>query len=927
MGLFDFFRKEKTASTTTTGGHIKSQAALMTDHELIVHTLENENDQVSALSAINHYTDLDLLKKINNECTGKLAAGALKRSRVLTLDHLIKSSINDADQAFFDVLTDRELLKIIRQGHCPELKLISFSKLKDSESFKGAACAEDKQVARLAVDKIEDKKLLEYVSKHAASGNVKNYAKRKLRELNPAQKEQEVQVESVNQDQDRKIKSILSSLHAMSSLAHWDQLGPEYEKACAAWEALAVTDDSLQEQFKTWSEACADKFNTWKAAETAVSEARQKAEQGESLRVQLSEQLDAEQTLESLELLEQEFEGLEALVDQEKEKTWKTEITFKLKKQRKILGDIARREASRQKDEAQAVLLLEAIAELRQSEKPSFGRLRRLQNDWKEIAANVSEAQIKQFEENIQALEVLVEGARAEQEVQAKRAEDLCAKIEAVESVSKANSDLIKASQKELNEICAGLKEGGDLKTRFRKAADGYFNKVAESHEDDAFKEMANEQRAEELFEEMKTLAAQVVDGKLFNKIKAFRQTWNQLRPLPKSRHEKIKQSFEDLAQGLFTRWTDYTKEQDLLRDANLVIKKELIEKAREVVSDWTDSKETGKAVRELQKQWKESGSVKREISDEIWEEFNGLCQTFYTEADEITKKAEAVKLQLLERAKQLLADPEKYASYHKDVIDLRSKWKEAGFAGYKSEKELWPAFNEACNTIFAASQAEKNKFRTEQNEVRGQRDELIAKANKLVEKFKELELNRSAESVLHYLKSLLNDLGRCDRRTAQNQYDVISEQIAGFKELKYTESPSFYFEKLEELKSGSLELDADLQDLLKDFSPEIKRSTRVNKVCQDMEKLSRQPIQYDDSVELDLKKAAKDLMAAMTSAPIEEEEDRLPSVNSVQAKGLSWSYNFRIFVELMAQTDTKSLERYLSSAKAFHEAASPVNS
>ena len=926
MGIFDFFRKDKTNSTTTSGGHVKSQAALMTDHELIVHTLENEPDQVSALSAINHYTDLDLLKKINNECSGKLAEGALKRSRVLTLDHLIKSTINDADQAFFDVLTDRELLKIIRQGHCPELKLISFSKLKDNESFKGAACVEDKQVARLAVDKIEDKKVLEYVSKHAASGNVKNYAKRKLRELNPEQKKEEIQVESVNQDQDRKVKSILSSLHAMSSLADWDQLGPEYENACVAWESLAVTDESLQEQYKTWSGACADKFNAWKAAEEAVIEARNKAEQGELLRVQLSEKLDAEQSLESLDLLSQEFEALEILADEAKEKTWKSEINFKLKKQRKVLENEARREANRQKDEAQAVVLLAEIAELRQSEKPSFGKVRRLQNSWKEIAANVNEAQIKQFEADLQALESVVQEVKAEQEVQSKRAEDLCAKVEAVESVSNANSDLIKAAQKELNEICAGLKDSGDLKSRFRKAADRYFNKVAESHEDDAFKEMANEQSAEELFEQMKILATQAADGKLFNKIKAFRQTWNQLRPLPKSRYDKIKQSFEDLAQGLFARWTEYTKEQDAQRDANLIIKKELIEKAREVVTDWTDSKETGKAVRELQKQWKESGSVKREISDEIWAEFNGLCQSFYAEADEIIKKSEAEKRQLLERAKQLLADPEKYASYHKDVIDLRSKWKEAGFAGYKSEKELWPEFNEACNTIFAASQAEKNKFRAEQNEVRDQREELISKAHQLVEKFKELELNRSAESVLHYLKSLLNDLGRCDRRTAQVQYDAISKQIASFKELKYTESPNFYFEKLESLKSDSLELDTDLQALLKDFSPEIKRSSRINKTCQDMEKLSRQPIQYDDSVELDLKKAAKDLMAAMTSAPVEEDE-KLPSVNSVQAKGLSWTYNFRIFVELIAQADDKSLERYLSSAKAFYEAASPVHS
>ena len=929
MGIFDFFRKEKTSNTQSTG-HVKSQAALMTDHELIVHTLQNENDQVSALSAINHYTDLKLLEKINKECTGKLAEGALKRSRVLTLEHLVKSNVNDADQAFFDILTDKELLKIVRQGHCAELKMIAFSKLKEAESLKSAACAEDKQVARAAVESLEDEKYLNFVVKNAKSGNVKNLAKRKLREMNPEQKQAEVKAESGDQDKQRKIKSILSSLHAMSSLSHWDQLGPEYEKACAAWADLAVEDDSYKEQFKTWSDACAEKFNAYKAAESAKIEAREKAEQAlvrrEALAAKLEETLDEE----ALVQVESEFNELDALDDEELQKNWHRELSQKIKRQRKDLEALARREENRQKDQARALELLADLEAMRDEKKPNFGKLRRLQKDWTQVAANATEEQVKVFDEQFKVLDSLLEEVKSEQQAQSQRAEELCKKVEQVESVSNANSDMIKASQKELNEICSGLKQGGDLRSRFRKAADAYFNKVAESHEDDAFKEMANEQQAEELFEQMKELAVVPADSKLFNKIKAFRQTWNGLRPLPKSRYEKIKQSFEDLAQALFVRWTEFTKEQDAKRDANLVIKRELIEKAREVVKDWTDSKETGKAVHELQKEWKESGPVKREISEEVWEEFNGICQSYYAEADEIMKKSETAKRQLLERVNQLLADTEKHKDFHKDIIDLRAKWKEAGFAGYKSEKELWPAFNEACNTIFAASQAEKNKFRAERNEVRQEREALIASAKQLVTQLKEQGLNRSAESVLHYLKVLLNDLGKCDRRTAQEQYDVLSAEIAEFKELKYEEPADFFLLKLKALEQGENDFTPELQALFKALVPAARRAHRVNKVCQDMEKLSRQPIQYDDAVEVDLKKAAKDLMLAMTSAPVEEEE-RLPSVNSRQAQGLAWSYNFRIFVELMADENEaqvkQTLERYLKAAKAFSEATSLVNS
>ena len=69
----------------------------------------------------------------------------------------------------------------------------------------------------------------------------------------------------------------------------------------------------------------------------------------------------------------------------------------------------------------------------------------------------------------------------------------------------------------------------------------------------------------------------------------------------------------------------------------------------------------------------------------------------------------------------------------------------------------------------------------------------------------------------------------------------------------------------------------------MSDLSPDQKRASRINKLCQNMEKLSRQPVNYDQEADFDLKSAVKGLAFAMTAS--NESEDELPPINSRPAK------------------------------------------
>ena len=171
---------------------------------------------------------------------------------------------------------------------------------------------------------------------------------------------------------------------------------------------------------------------------------------------------------------------------------------------------------------------------------------------------------------------------------------------------------------------------------------------------------------------------------------------------------------------------------------------------------------------------------------------------------------------------------------------------------------------------------------------------------------------------MVYYAKTLLQDLPRGHRKEDDKVYSDLEEKASSYKGQKYEEADDKYVELITKIADGEAELSLDLKHL----SPGEKRSARINKICQEMEKLSRQPIQYDEEADFDLKSAVKGLAFAMTASA--ESENSLPPVNSRRAKQMLWTNSLRLIVEISAEEEeqrVKHAERFAKAAKVFLEA------
>ncbi|WDE96750.1 DUF349 domain-containing protein [Lentisphaera profundi] len=916
MGIFDFLRKKETLVNASHSHH--SVAEKMSDVEFILESLANEEDEVTVRNAINSYTDKETLKSISEQSSDVAKTIAKQRLKELTLEDLIKGRSNDCDSNFLQSLTDKERLKLIRACHGEAWAEESLSLITNQDNLKHAACVDNAKLGRLAVERLNAKTELEYVAQHSVIGNVRNYAKRHLREKFPEKIEV---VEDTVDHSARKAKNIIKSLHAMEMLAKWQDLEEEFEINCVNWEKLEVSDEELLKQFEKYHQSCSKGLEAWRS-ENAVKLAEEKAQadgvsQREVLVLKVSEGIE---TYEALESVQEEWKALANLTNSVLDKAWYKQWTEAFKNAKMILDKQAKAEEDKANAGQKIEDLMTQLKDWVESKKVLPSKLHHLKEDWKKIAAYASHEAVEGYNKVLSDYQTYCDQAAEVETEQRTRVEELLKRIEEVEEVTKANTDRVKSARKEILELSKNLSDKRKISDALRKAEDKYFKLVEESHEGDAFLEMDNESKVEDLFDQARGWLASPADGKLFNKLKEFRNQWQSLRPLPKSRFEKIKAEFETLADATFAKWKEFNEEEDKRRDANLEVKKSLIEELGSSLHEWSNMSETMKKVKDLQKRWKESGPVRRDVADQIWQEFNSKSQAFYDEANAVMVKAEETKTQLLEQASQLAENLDKATNARQTVLDLRDKWKQVGFAGYKAEKALWDKFNVSCNAVFEVVNAQKNRLHEGLDKADAERKAFIDLAFDLSASLKESEGVRSAESFMYYTRIALSDLNRGHRKEDDKLYAMIDEKLAEFKGEKYEEADDKYVDLLQALLEGTASFSTDLSE----FSPADKRVNRINRACQEMEKLSRQPVQYEEDADFDLKNAIKGLAFAMTISH-EEEEDVLPPVNSKRAKQLLWTNSLRIFVEIQAESDEnkqKYTERFVKAVKVFLDAS-----
>ena len=347
-----------------------------------------------------------------------------------------------------------------------------------------------------------------------------------------------------------------------------------------------------------------------------------------------------------------------------------------------------------------------------------FKELQQQWNDIKEVPADKATTLWKTYQ---QAVEAFYDTLKLSNELRAydfkKNLERKTALCEAAEKLSE-ETDIIVAFRK-LQQLHQDFRETGpvasdlreeiwnrfkDASTVINKRHQEFFEARKQKEEENLAKKTAICETIEGFnLEELKTFADW---NAMSEKVTALQAEWRTIGYAPQKMNTKIFERFRAACDHFFTSKNAYFQTVRDTLNQNYALKLELVEQA-EALKESTDWKATTDTLVDLQKKWKEIGSVPKKYSDQIWERFNTACDAFFAAKKEANKGANEEQHANLEKKRAIIDTlaaivPEEFEG------DLRSKlreaqeeWNQVGHVPFKEKDKLYKLLREQMDRLY----------------------------------------------------------------------------------------------------------------------------------------------------------------------------------------------------------------------------------
>lgn len=239
---------------------------------------------------------------------------------------------------------------------------------------------------------------------------------------------------------------------------------------------------------------------------------------------------------------------------------------------------------------------------------------------------------------------------------------------------------------------------------------------------------------------------------------------WRETGRVSHDKSSEIWERFKAAGDKVYERRREYYNQLKQRYAENLEAKNSLIGKLEELMkeapvkaNDWV---EKGKAIVELQNEWKKIGYADKKSNDEVWEKFRGICDKFFSGKNEFftnLKREHADNLQAkneLCMQAEALAESSDWKKTTEELKRLQQEWKKTGSAGERHNQKVWERFRKACDAFFARKSEHYTSLESEYKENLERKNALIEKAEQFVagdngdetvEQLKELQREWSA--------------------------------------------------------------------------------------------------------------------------------------------------------------------------------------
>lgn len=214
-----------------------------------------------------------------------------------------------------------------------------------------------------------------------------------------------------------------------------------------------------------------------------------------------------------------------------------------------------------------------------------------------------------------------------------------------------------------------------------------------------------------ELLEKLKAITENDETENSLNEVKQIQQGWKKIRVIPREYNQELWDSYNFYLDKFYDDHSINIELKELDRKKNLEVKIDLCKKVDELLKE--DSLKKGFILlNKYQEEFRNTGPVPREFSQEIWERFKGACDAVYSEKKELFEAVEAERKLNLEQKELLIQKASLVAADQYDRIkDWNSKsneldklfeeWKKVGPVPKTKNDDIWKRFRAEFNTFY----------------------------------------------------------------------------------------------------------------------------------------------------------------------------------------------------------------------------------
>ena len=257
----------------------------------------------------------------------------------------------------------------------------------------------------------------------------------------------------------------------------------------------------------------------------------------------------------------------------------------------------------------------------------------------------------------------------------------------------------------------------------------------------------------------------------------------------------KIFERFRAACDNFFTRKNEYFQTVRDNLNQNYALKLELVEKA-EALKDSTDWKATTDALVELQKKWKEIGTVPKKYSDQIWERFNTACDAFFAAKKEANKDVHSEQTANMEKKRAIIDAlaaivPEEFeGDLRSRLREAQEEWNQIGHVPFKEKDKLYKLLREQMDRLYgyANQNAAKRRIDRFKESIKGGNGNDVRS-----------RLTRQLDILNNEIKTYENNLGFLTLSSKSKQGNALIEELN---------------RKMEKLKADKEEVKAKLKAL-----------------------------------------------------------------------------------------------------------------